>query len=129
MGRVTAEIEIMKTLRHPHLVQLFEVLRDDKYIYLIMEFMEVLFSLVLSFRHFTDQSPSLVGPSYHAIFIRADPSCHITVPRTDSAAMCLALSWGMRGEKCPKSGLVANSRKFLAALIRGFVWISLVFPA
>lgn len=41
MGRVTAEIEIMKTLRHPHLVQLFEVLRDDKNIYLIMEYMEV----------------------------------------------------------------------------------------
>ncbi len=41
MKIVTQEIEIMKTLNHPNLVRLFEVIHDDEHIYLVMEFVEV----------------------------------------------------------------------------------------
>jgi hypothetical protein len=111
MGRVTAEIEIMKTLRHPHLVQLFEVLRDDKNIYLIMEFMEVV--LLCEFAlYFIVLTMKIVANSS----LRAGLSCLITPLRIGSAATCLARSSGTHGEKCLKSGRAGNSRKFVAAL-------------
>lgn len=40
MKIVTQEIEIMKTLNHPNLVRLYEVIHDDEHIYLVMEFVE-----------------------------------------------------------------------------------------
>ena len=43
MKIVTQEIEIMKTLNHPNLVRLYEVIHDDEHIYLVMEFVEVFF--------------------------------------------------------------------------------------
>lgn len=45
MDDTTREIEIMKLMVHPNLIELYEVLKDEKFIYLVLEFMAV--SLVL----------------------------------------------------------------------------------
>lgn len=38
MQRVTREICILKVLRHPNIIQLYEIIETKKDIYLIMEF-------------------------------------------------------------------------------------------
>ncbi len=38
--RVRREIEILKTVNHPNIVQLYEVIETDKYHFMVMEYME-----------------------------------------------------------------------------------------
>lgn len=35
--RITREIQILKTIRHPNLIQLYEIIETDNKLYLIME--------------------------------------------------------------------------------------------
>ena len=36
--RVSREIHILKLVRHPHIIQLYEILETSKHIFLIMEY-------------------------------------------------------------------------------------------
>ena len=38
MERVAREIHILKVVRHPHVVQLYEIIETSKELYLIMEY-------------------------------------------------------------------------------------------
>lgn len=38
--RISREIKIMKLIRHPHLIQLYEIIEKPKRLYLIMEYSE-----------------------------------------------------------------------------------------
>lgn len=37
LERVTREIQILKMIRHPNIIQLYEIIEDDTHLYLIME--------------------------------------------------------------------------------------------
>ena len=38
--RVSREIHILKLIRHPNIIQLYEIIETPKYLFLIMEFVE-----------------------------------------------------------------------------------------
>ena len=38
--RVSREIHILKLIRHPNIIQLYEIIETPKHLFLIMEFME-----------------------------------------------------------------------------------------
>ena len=38
MERVSREIKILKLIRHPHIIQLYEIIETPKQLYLIMEY-------------------------------------------------------------------------------------------
>lgn len=38
MERVAREIHILKLIRHPHIIQLYEIIETPKQLYLIMEY-------------------------------------------------------------------------------------------
>ncbi len=38
MERVAREIHILKMIRHPHIIQLYEIIETPKQLYLIMEY-------------------------------------------------------------------------------------------
>ena len=38
--RVSREIHILKLIRHPNIIQLYEIIESPKYLFLVMEYME-----------------------------------------------------------------------------------------
>ena len=54
--RIRREIQILKIVRHPHIVQLYETLTSDKNIFLVMEYIEGkdLFQYIYSIHHLTE---------------------------------------------------------------------------
>ena len=38
MERITREIKILKKVRHPNVIQLYEIIETEKELYMIMEF-------------------------------------------------------------------------------------------
>jgi 5'-AMP-activated protein kinase, catalytic alpha subunit len=38
--RVSREIHILKLIRHPNIIQLYEIIETPKHLFLVMEFME-----------------------------------------------------------------------------------------
>lgn len=54
--RVAREIHILKLIRHPNIVQLYEIIETPKCLYLIMEYAEggELFDYIVSKTHLTE---------------------------------------------------------------------------
>ena len=49
MNRIVREIKILKSVRHPNVIQLYEIIETENQLYLIMEFAEggELFDLIV----------------------------------------------------------------------------------
>lgn len=55
-ARFKMEIDIMRELDHPHIIKLFEVFEDSRFVYLVMELCEggELFDRIIENVHFTE---------------------------------------------------------------------------